>query len=225
MRPWSKLPSWWFRPGEEALTGLKGGQKAGESQAALRVYLGLAAAERADPAGFVVQASLSELEDLTQLSRVMVLRGINRAVEAGLITYAPGGPQASSTFQLERPDEGSGGWAKMPIREVRERVPQLPHRGANALVALKLYLILLAGRSNTNTVVALKHTTMRDKSGAQPNQIRTGISLLANVGLIHVITETTDGEHQVQRYQLVGRLEAPRRWAEAVPMDSGPASL
>lgn len=225
MRPWSKLPSWWFRPGEEALIGLKGGQQAGESQAALRVYLGLSSAERADPAGFDVQASLSELEDLTHLSRVMVLRGINRAVEAGLITYAPGGPQVSSTFQLVRPDEGSGGWAKMPIREVRERVPQLPHRGANALVALKLYLILLAGRSNTNTVVALKHTTMRDKSGAQPNQIRTGISLLANTGLIHVITETTDGEHQVQRYQLVGRLEAPRRWTEAVPMDSGPASL
>lgn len=222
MRPWSKMPSWWFRPGKEALIGLKGGHQAGESQAALRVYLGLAAAERSNPTSFDVQASITDLEGLTQLSRVMVLRGINRAVYAGLITYAPGGPKAKSTFQLVDPNEGSGGWAKMPTREVRERVPRLPHRGANALVALKLYLILLAGRSNTNTVVALKHTTMRDKSGAQPNQIRTGISLLADAGLIHAIKETTDVEHHVQRYQIIGRLEAPRNWAEAVPKNLGP---
>lgn len=224
MRPWSKLPSWWFRPGEEALTGLKGGRQAGTSQAALRVYLGLAAVERADAARFEVQASFSDLEDLTQLSRVMVHRGIKRAVAAGLITYAPGARRTKSTFELVHPAEGAGGWAKIPMLEVRGRIPRLPHRGANALIALKLFLILLAGRSNFNTVVALRHTTLREKSGAQTNQVRAGISLLANEGLIHVITEPTGDEHQVQKYQIVGRLEAPRRWADATPTDAGAIS-
>lgn len=219
MRPWSKLPSWWFRPGQEALISLEGGQQAGTSQAALRVYLGLAAAERADAASFEVQASFSDLEHMTRLSRVMVQRGIRRAVEAGLITYQPGGRRTRSTFELVRLGEGPGGWAKLPRREVQERVPRLPHRGAGALVALKLYLILVAGRHNDNSVVALKHVTLREKSGAQTNQIRAGISLLANEGLIHVITETGDG-HAVQKYHLVGRLEAPRRWTTAAPVDN-----
>jgi len=217
MRPWSKLPSWWFRPGEEALIELEGGQQAGISQAALRVYLGLAAAERKDAAGFEVQASFSNLEDLTHLSRVMVLRGIHRASLAGLITYTPGGRRIPSTFELVRPDDGAGGWAKLPRREVLERVPRLPHRGANALIALKLYLILLAGRHNDNTVVALKHLTLREKSGAQTNQIRSAISLLANEGLIHVIADDTGDDYRVQKYQIVGKLDAPRQWTTAVP--------
>lgn len=224
MRPWSKLPSWWFRPGEEALIKLEGGRQAGASQAALRVYLGLVAAERKEAAGFDVQASLSNLEDLTKLSRVMVLRGIMRAKEAGLITYAPGGRRTPSTFELVRPDDGAGGWAKLPRQEVLNRVPRLPHRGATALVALKLYLILLAGRHNDNTVVALKHQTLREKSGAQTNQIRSAISLLANEGLIHVIVEDTGEDYRVQKYQIVGRLDAPRNWTTALPANSSQAA-
>lgn len=213
MRPWSKLPSWWFRPGEEALVSLEGGRLAGASQAALRVYLGLTAAERADALSFEVRASLSDLEELTQLSRVMVHRGIHRAVEAGLITYAPGNPSTPSSFSLVRSEgDAAGGWAKLPRKEVIERIPRLPHRGAGSLVALRLYLILLAGRPNDNTVASLKHKTLRDKTGAQANQIRTGISLLAAAGLIHVVTEDLGDDYRVQRYQLIGKLEAPRRW-------------
>jgi hypothetical protein len=63
-------------------------------------------------------------------------------------------------------------------------------------------------------VVALRHTTLRDKSGAQTNQIRSAVSLLANEGLIHVIAESVGDEaHRVQKYQIVGRLEAPRNWS------------
>ncbi len=219
MRPWSKLPSWWFRPGEEAHISLEGGKQAGVSQAALRVYLGLTAAARKNAASFQVQASLSDLEDLTRLSRVMVHRGILRADQAGLIAYTPGGRRTPSTFDLVRSNDGAGGWAKLPRQEVLERVPRLPHRGATALIALKLYLILLAGRHNDNTVVALKHKTLREKSGAQANQIRAAISLLANEGLIHVITEDVGDDYRVQKYQIVGKLEAPRRWITATPDD------
>ena len=149
----------------------------------------------------------------------MVQRGIQRSVQAGLITYHPGSRRSGSTFELVRQDDGAGGWAKLPRQEVLERVPRLPHRGSSALIALKLYLILVAGRHNDNSVVALKHITLREKSGAQTNQIRTGISLLANEGLIQVNSETGDG-YAVQKYHLAGQLEARRQWATAAPLNS-----
>lgn len=215
MRPWSKLPSWWYRPGSEALIDLRAGTNAGLSQAALRVYLGLGAADR-DATSFGVTASLSELEDLTGLSRGMVVRGIREAARSGLITYTPGERRQRSNFELLRaPGDDAGGWLKLPNREVRERVPRLPHRGSAALAALKLYLILLAGRPNDNMVVALRHTTLREKTGVQAKQVRSAISLLANEGLLHVITEDHDDDYHVQRYQLVGRLDAPKRWHSA----------
>ena len=219
MRPWSKMPTWWFRPGQEGLIKLEGGKNAGVSQAALRVYLGLGATARAEAASFEVQASFSNLEDITQLSRSMVQRGIQRAVETGLITYQPGGRRSRSTFELLRQDDGAGGWAKLPRQEVLERVPRLPHRGSSALIALKLYLILIAGRPNDNSVVALRHTTLREKSGAQTNQIRNGISLLANEGLIQVNSETGDG-YAVQKYHISGQLEARRQWTMATRADT-----
>jgi hypothetical protein len=215
MRPWSKLPSWWYRPESEVLISLRGGTGAGASQAALRVYLGLGAADR-DATSFAVAASLSDLEDLTGLSRGMVLRGVHEATKVGLINYKPGERRHRSTFELLRAaGDDAGGWLKLPNKEVRERVLRLPHRGSAALAALKLYMLLLAGRPNDNMVVALRHKTLREKSDVQANQVRSAISLLANEGLLHVITEDYGDEYRVQRYQLVGRLEAPRRWHSA----------
>ena len=165
---------------------------------------------------FQVSSTLSTLEDMTGLSRSMVLKGIRRATVANLISYQPGDRRRRSSFTLIRQDEKvAGGWAKLPTIQVRDRIPRLPHRGTAALAALKIYLILIAARPNSNTVVGIRHETLRLKSGCQPNQVRPAISMLANEGLVHVITDALGDEHgnyRAQRYQLVGRLDAPRRW-------------
>lgn len=195
---------------------LQGGQKAGASQAVLRVLLALGAADR--PVGsFDCMASLSDLQDLTGLSRSMVLKGIRGAVENGLIEYQPGKQGEKSRFVLVHPEgDGAGGWAKLPIDKVRACIPRIPHRGAMALTALKIYLTLIAARPKDNAVVSLRHDTLRFKTGCQPHQVRAAISLLANEGLIHVIKEAEaddgTGRYRAQQYLITGRLEAPQKW-------------
>lgn len=197
---------------------LQGGEKAGASQAVLRVLLALGSADR--PVGsFDCVASLSDLQEYTGLSRSMVLKGIRGGVEHGLIEYQPGKPGEKSRFVLVHPESsGGGGWAKLPLDEVRKRIPHIPHRGATALTALKIYLTLIAARPKDNAVVALRHDTLRLKTGCQPHQVRSAISLLANEGLIHVIKEAeadeSTGRYRAQRYLITGKLEAPQRWSE-----------
>ena len=237
MRPWSKLPTWWFRSdsaevvfvpdgspftcGTGRLAALRGGLQAGASQAALRILLALACADERRAEAYGLEASLENLEAWTGLSRLSVLRGIRRAVEHGLIIYEPGGPRRKSHFELARPEtDGAGGWAKLPTAQVRQRIPRIPHRGDVGLAALKIYLTLIAARSNANTVVALRHDTLRAKTGCQTGHVRAALSLLANEGLIHVVHEedSADARYKAQKYQICGRLDAPRRWDEATAM-------
>ncbi|MEA9813178.1 hypothetical protein VDF77_18285 [Xanthomonas campestris pv. raphani] len=164
----------------------------------------------------MAQLSLDQLEELTKLSRSMVLKGITTAVAHGLIAYVPGKPRTKSTFTLLQGSEESsaGGWAKLPNAQVRERIPKIPHRGDVGLTALKIYLTLIAARPSKNTVVSLRHDTMRLKTGCQPHHVRSALSLLALAGLIQVLREDdSDGpRYRAQQYQICGNLEAPRRW-------------
>jgi len=239
VKPWSKVPTWWYRapptpyPELGVVDGLmlssvfarlRGGNQAGASQAALRVVLGLASADRkADT--FEVVASLDDLEKLTELSRSMVLKGIALAVKHGFITYTPGRPREKSRFLLLQAEgDGAGGWAKLPNEQTRTRIPKIPHRGDVGLAALKIYLTLLAARPNDNTVLALRHETLRFKTGCQTKHVRAAISLLANEGLIHVIREEDpiDPAYKAQQYQICGKLDAPRKWGEprSAPIES-----
>lgn len=229
MRPWSMVPTWWYRELSPLQTELgagsfratsffatlRGGAQAGASQAALRVLMAIAAADR--PAtGFQAQLSLDQLEELTKLSRSMVLKGIKTAAERGLMTYAPGRPRNKSTFVLLQGSEAdsAGGWAKLPNAEVRERIPTIPHRGDVGLAALKIYLTLIAARPSRNTVLSLRHDTLRLKTGCQTHHVRRAISLLANAGLVHVLREedSSDARYKAQQYQICGKLDAPRQW-------------
>ncbi|PKH70890.1 hypothetical protein CXF96_14825 [Stenotrophomonas sp. Betaine-02u-21] len=224
------MPTWWYRyvrtpridlhsEGGFQCTPfalLRGGSRAGESQAALRILLAITVSDRS-AADFDAKLSLDELEDLTQLSRSMVLKGVRLAADHGYIAYEAGKPRTKSSFSLlQGPGQVDQGWAKAPNEEIRTRIPKLPHRGDAALASLKIYLTLLAARSRNNAVVRLKHETLRSKAGCQAKHVRSAISLLANEGLIHVLSEdeSKDPIYRVQQYQICGKLDAPRRWNE-----------
>lgn len=106
MKPWARLPTWWYRD-ENGLKGLRGGASASDSQAALRVYLGVAAIDR--PANtFEVTASLSDLEAATDLSRPTVIRGLEAAENHGLIRVQRGSPTRASVISLVSPEAEAG---------------------------------------------------------------------------------------------------------------------
>lgn len=140
------VPTWWYREwvplGQEREAGsfpaastsffatLRGGAQAGASQAALRVFLAIAAADR--PAKeFVAQLSLDQLEELTKLSRSMVLKGITTAVAHGLIAYVPGKPRTKSTFTLLQGSEESsaGGGRNCPMPRSESASRKFPTEG------------------------------------------------------------------------------------------------
>jgi hypothetical protein len=203
--------------GVSFLASLRGGKSSGTSQAALRVLLAIAAADERLGTSWEVQLSLDDLEGLTGLSRSLVVRGLKTATSAGLITYVPGKPRTKSTLGLvQREEAKAGGWAKLPVEMVLKKLPRVPHRGDVGLAALKIYLVLLAARPNANTVVSLKHDTLRSKTGCQARHVRPAISLLANEGLIHVIRDEdiSDSKYRVQQYQICGKLDARPRWDE-----------
>jgi len=169
---------------------------------------------------FIVRASLTDLEEVTGLSRPMVVRGVEAAAEFGFFTVKRGGPVSASRFTLSCPQAEAGqagGWAKLPRPEVIQRVPQIPHRGAGGLIALKIYLTLIAARPNNSLVSQLRHVTLRSKTGAQTRDLRRAISILGNEGLVDVNYEDpevrwgTVGKEgrQAQRYILRGNLHAP----------------
>lgn len=227
MRPWNSLPTWWYRSEEPGLVKLLGGARSGDSQAALRVVLGIASSDERPIGTFRVGLSLSELQDSSQLSRPKVLAGVALAQEHGFIRVERGGPTARNTYELVCPEfeaGESGGWAKMPNAEVLTRIPRLPHRGARALVALKVYMTLLAARQKGSAVVPLRHVTLREKTGAQPTDIRRAISMLAAEGLIDVNTEdpaerwqpADDRHRRAQRYHLVGKFADTRTRSNSV---------
>lgn len=218
MKHWETLPTWWNRQDPCPLIGLQGGNHAGTSQAALRVLLALAVSDR-DKATYDVWSTLDELEELTGMSRNLVLRGIKRASDAGLIAYEAGGPRQKSHFHLTHPElaaDTAGGWAKIPVEQVRKRMREIPMRGQAPLVSLKIYMLLLANRPNDNAVVRLSHERIQYKTGSQTRTIRSALSLLANVGLIHIIKESDDrgsaSAHSATPYQILGALDVRGSW-------------
>lgn len=219
MKRWDYLPTWWNRVDPCPLIELRGGRHANLSQAALRILLALAVSDR-DKASYELLSTLSSLEEITGLSRSMVLRGIHRAEAAGLITYESGGPRKKSKFSLVHPElsaDSAGGWAKIPVKQVRTKLRDLPSRGEPALIALKIYALLLANRPNDNTVVRLSHERMQYKTGCQPRSIRAALSHLANIGFIHINKESDDGSEKGRSlstpYNILGELDARRSWS------------
>lgn len=235
MKPWAKLPTWWYRDNERGLHCLRGGAQAGTSQSALRVTLGLAAIDVRD-SDFSLTASLSQIQEATGLSRPMVIRGITRAGELGFIEVTRGTFTHASKYLLRCPEAEAGkagGWAAMPRPEVLRRLPHIPHRGVGGLVAIKIYMTLLAARPNHSNACPLRHTTLRDKTGAQPRDIRKAITMLGNEGLIDVNYEDpavrwgadSDQGREAQRYFIRGNLATPRKGSTAPsPRGEGSAS-
>ncbi len=234
MKPWGRIPTWWYRD-ENGLDRLRGGSAASDSQAALRVYLAAAAIER--PADtFEITASLSALEDATDLSRPTVVRGLRVAESHGLIRLQRGGPTSTSVISLVCPEaeEGRpGGWAKLPRPEVLRRIPRVSRRGAAGLVALKVYATLVAARPNDSAVAQLRHVTLREKTGAQAVDIRRAITILGNEGLVEVNQEDpalrweadNPRAKTAQRYRIAGRLDAPKGRLSLSTADHGESAV
>lgn len=198
---WSKLPSRWiherqlcaFRPAGGTAAG--GRSTAGTAAAALKLQMALAmfASFRplpADDAAGFARLSFSELEQLCDISRRSVARGLALLEQHGLITtHAIGNAHRYLLSQFELP-----GWAKLPRAHLLDehRFRGLGLRGAAALNALKLYLALVAFRPNQARQVLLSYDRIEHYTGIPRPRIRHAIDVLLNHDWISIGTHGVD---------------------------------
>ena len=109
--------------------------------------------------------SLSALEDVTSLSRPMLIRGSEILRERELIIKGLSGQ--TSTYRLtpagcryyfpSEDDELRPTWAKVPQDIIERVLRDIPNRGRIPLASLRLYILLLTMRNNDTSVANISY--------------------------------------------------------------------
>ena len=105
-----------------------------------------------------------------------------------------------------------GGWAKLPQRQLLANgtlgvFHGFTLRNQTELDGLKLYLFLVAGRSQRSGYAHIGYAKLADHTGVQTNRLRRAKSLLIANDLIHAENDPdADSEHgrRPLRYKVIG---------------------
>lgn len=201
MAKWSALPTWWTR--DPGLVTFKAVDQAGQSIAAIKVVMAVALLANFNT--HKTRSSLSDLEELTGLSRPMVLKGVASLEARNILQVNRVGH--INEYELWLP-ENDGNWGKLPYERLRKQLSGISNRGAVPLAALKIYLILISLRPNQSLTIALSHEKIRMYTGIQTRHVRAALDVLLNHSLIRItISEgenptELEGRHNV--YTLLG---------------------
>lgn len=198
----SRLPNKWIQDG--LLVSFKGGADQGRSIAALKIVILFALKN-----GFsdrIDNLSFSIISESTGLSRPMLSPAIEQLEGLGLILV----DRRTRTHSYSLNVDLRATWARLPRFLLLERLPLLSNRSSSTLYALKIYLVLHAYRSNYSMSVTITYTKLREKTGLQPKNIRKGIDVLINHGLIGLSRlKGPDGSYQANCYSFFG-LQLPK---------------
>jgi hypothetical protein len=188
------LPNWWFRKCH-LFTELKASE-VGKGIASMKCLLALSIL--IDFKTRDVSVSISGLQELTGLSRPMVLTGLDRLKNLGIIRIDSSNYRNVYKILYVEGDEK---WAKTPSMLLRKVLQDISNRGIAPFAALKIYIALLSLRYKDNLDVHVSHETIRDYTRLQPKQIRAGLDVLFSCSLIHLIPREEAGAN---RYQILG---------------------
>lgn len=186
----SALPSKWIR--DKKLVNFLGTKQPGKCIAALKCLIALNVNMDYETK-ITSNVSISKMEDLTNLSRPMVICGIRLLEYIGIIETSHKNGKKTEYFFLH----GDDGWAKLPKTYALNLIKNLSNRRLSSLVALKIYLTLIAFRKNYFEYVQLKHDTILLYTGIRPNQVKLGTQILIDLKLIEVYQEMNK---DVRRY-------------------------
>ncbi|WP_257985227.1 hypothetical protein [Shewanella sp. GutCb] len=173
------LPNWWFRD-DSLFTNLRG-NKTGEGIAAMKCLLALSVL--IDFKTKSVEASLSDLESITGLSRPMVIKGLYTLEKFNVISADKDSYKNKYTILVKPEDQK---WAKVPTDMTRKKLKEISNRGIAPFVALKIYITMLSLRFGDKIRVKLSHETIRNYTKIQPKQVRAGLDVLFSCSLIHL---------------------------------------
>jgi hypothetical protein len=172
----AKLPTWWLR---QKTNFFPGGKNAGESIAGLKCLLALSLTM--DFHTHESRQSLSKLEELTGLSRPMVIKGIRHLEQHGLVRAFR--DEYANTYRVEEKFDDDK-WGKIPYRSVKNELKSFLNRGVIPLAALKTYVFLLARRPNTESKFGVPYEAILEHTHGQRSHLRKALDLLIVHGLI-----------------------------------------
>lgn len=217
---WSKMPSKWISDGRMREHFSKGNQVS-DDIAALKVFIVLCFfAKQVNRSGggsvndvFEASATYDQLTEMCSLSRALVSRGLKKLERVGLLKSS-GVRSKTYTF-----DGGAyRGWCKLPKRAVVKNEEQIPamaafqNRYSHERNALKLFLYLLASRSNSKRYVDLCRGTIAKQTGIPLDEIDGALGFLRSISLVSKVEDKgflansirRERDERLHRYWVVG---------------------
>lgn len=203
-RDWVRLPTNWVREGGLVEFRASRGHLANETAALMNL---VAIAHLADGQTGVARATYDDLVSITGCSREKVARARQILGERKLIDFGLGG----SWCRLEDYQPDAGGWAKLPCKKLylESRIEVFSEfflRKRIELDALKLYFLFLTFRDNYENLAVIGYDKIEEYTGISRKYIRSGVSFLVNLGLIHV--EKVDNDllmgNSKNHYRIIG---------------------
>jgi DNA-binding transcriptional ArsR family regulator len=205
--PWVCLPTAWIQEGGLRKLKWKHGGSGSDNIAALMALVAIAHA--ADQTSGIAIATYDELCEATNLSRAKLSNGLDVLEKRKLIERSPG--EKRSTYRLIAFDRQQRGWGKLPLKRMRHEAridafKDFKLRSIVELNALKLFLLFIAFRDNSSNLASISYDKIEEYTGIEREKIRSGISLLASIPLVHVerVPSKTNDYGVANAYRIVG---------------------
>jgi hypothetical protein len=213
---WVKIPTKWMLDKENpSLKKFRWkGQIKSDFTAALMLYIAIAHHANSEKNRYFsrpgcAKLSYREFTTVTGLSRAKISGGLKVLSEYDLIEII----KSEKTNILRLRHYEPVGWAKLPGKsmytEHNESIRpflQFKLRHKTELNALKLYLLLVALRDNKKNHANPSYNTISLYTGISRNDIRSAISLLINLNMVHVnkIIDPNGSDNYNNFYRIIG---------------------
>lgn len=197
MKQWVRMPAFWVRNEDELpLAQMKWvGPKKSDQIAALLIYLILVHHANEEitshlPERGLCKLTYSTIGNLSGLSRAKIAGGLRILESIALISRF--GTGRDNVYKISN-FESVRGWGKLPTSGLysadRKSIPvfhRFQLRSKNELSALKIYYLIVATRDNSSGYAQVGYDKIQNYTGVPKNEIKSALSLLINLGLIHI---------------------------------------
>lgn len=197
MKEWVRMPSYWVKDQESLL--LRNFKWSGPSKsdqiAALMLFVVLNHhANDITTTSFkelgLCALTYSQLSEISGLSRAKVAGGLRILKDHKLISQVGNG--RNNIYKIANFGT-QGGWSKLPAKKLYSSdlkkinsFYKFNLRSKNELNALKTYFLIIALRNNEINYAQISYDKISQYTGINRSEIRSAISLLINLGLVHV---------------------------------------
>ncbi|PAY03171.1 hypothetical protein CKO50_01195 [Pseudoalteromonas sp. HM-SA03] len=203
MKEWSRMPSYWIRDENSLpLSKMKwtGCNKA-DQIAALMIYIVMVHHANDEPTTKhpevgTCELTYTRLSDITGLSRAKIAGGLRVLLNLEIIEDISVG--RNNIFKITN-FENRSGWAKLPAKGLYskdlsriEAFHSFHLRRKNELNAMKVYLVILALRSDAKNYAIVSYDKLSMYTGIHRNELKSAISLLINLNLLQVDSGVSD---------------------------------